>query len=115
MTDPTIIGTDSDIIWGTEGCYEGTIMSCRKLSAGDKREIKNNNGNVATKVFFNERTELEVEVLAQASVEIPARGDDVTIAAITGQVDEVEENWANEKEKSFKVKATFNPDCVAAP
>jgi hypothetical protein len=47
-------------------------------------------------------------------VTIPEIGDEVEIAGVTGEVDEVEETWSNEQEKSFRLKATFNPDTVAA-
>ena len=105
--DPIIKGTPDDIIWGTSGVYaSGIITSARKHTTGDKREIKDNNGNVAVVVYFNEKGECEVSALAQASLNLPTRGDTVTIAGLDCLCDETEEQWSNEKEKSFTVKAT---------
>ena len=107
MTPPNIVGSPVDIVWGSDGVYaSGIITSARKHVTGDKREIKDNNGNVAVVVYFNEKNECEVTVLAQAAILIPARGTAVTIADVSCLVDDTEENWTNEKEKSFNVKAT---------
>jgi len=107
FTGGTIVGTPSDIIWGSDGVFSsGIITSARKHVGGDKREIKDNFGNVAVVVYFNEKNECEITVLAQTSIDIPTRGDTITIAGVLCLVDDTEENWTNEKEKSFNVKAT---------
>jgi len=107
FTGGKIVGSPDDIVWGSDGVYaSGIITSARKAVNGDKREIKDNFGNVAVIVYFNEKNECEVTVLAQASLDLPARGDSVTIASVLCLCDSTEENWTNEKEKSFNVKAT---------
>jgi hypothetical protein len=113
MADPNIVGTPNDIIWGTNGTYAvGLIKSCRKQNGGDKREIRDNNGKVVVVVYFNDNGEVELVMLAQVSIDLPARGTPITIAGLACLTESAEENWRNEQEKEVTLKAHRYPYVV---
>lgn len=101
---------DSDIEFGTDGVgYTGigVIVDADRKDGGDKVEIRDRKGNVIAVVYFNDKSECEINVLFETGVTIPARGDDIDICGLIDVlVDEVQHKWANDKERMLGIRGT---------
>lgn len=98
------------VVWGTDGTYEnGFIVDNASVkNASDQTAIADNNGNTVLLVFFNERKECSITVLANKDATIPAAGDAITIANVANCiVTDATENWTKGAAKSISINATF--------
>src|SRR5436190_11974665 len=94
------VGTDgANAAFGTgdvEYSGIGTIVSGGNNLTGDKFEAKGRNGGVIFVVYFNEKNECEIEAIFDSEVELPVRGDSLSLMGLTNVLcDEVKIDWKN--------------------
>ncbi|MGC3991695.1 MAG: hypothetical protein QM796_18790 [Chthoniobacteraceae bacterium] len=107
-TTYNIVGS-GNIQFGTGelGTTYGVIVSASNKLGGDKLELKDEHGNVFVVVYFNDKNECEIQVIFDSGTALPVRGDNVSLAGLTDVlVDEVTQNWANEKEQQATIRGT---------
>lgn len=110
MANPVIRG-DNTILWGAGGVFSGTgagiIQTGRKRKNCEKVEIKDVNGFTVAVVYFDNKTELEFEMYVKTAAPAINEGDGLTICGVAyALVDEVEEMWANNDGRKYRVRAT---------
>jgi hypothetical protein len=105
VLSPRIRGLNT-IIWGTNGCYTGIIVSARNMRTGDMDVIPDNIGFAAAKVYFNTRNECEIEALLTTDVTPPAIGDMITaFTSITNcLVDDIEKRYEQKGVAKYSLK-----------
>lgn len=103
-----IIKGNSTITWGAgTGAALGKVQSASKKTGSDKIELLDENGEVFTVVYFNEKKECQFEAIALSAATLPAIGDTITIGGVSScLVDSIEEKWDNKTAKMFTVTAT---------
>jgi hypothetical protein len=120
MSDPTLIGTVAGLTvasWGTKGAGGtdgvhslGLIKSARRRKDGEEKKVKNPSGNTMAHLFYDDRQEVEMEVLALDAAALPNRGDSIDIAGVTAVVTTCEENWQEEDFRMITVSAVKHVD-----
>ncbi len=103
-----VIKGNNTITWGAGDAGSlGKIQSGSRKLGGDKVELLDENGEVFTAVYFNDKNECEFEAIFLSSITLPARGDTINIGGLIGAlVDDIEEKWANNNAKMFTIRAT---------
>lgn len=103
-----VIKGNNTIVWGAGTAASlGKVQSSTKKTGSDKVELLDENGEVFTVVYFNEKKECQFEAIFQSSVTLPAIGDTITIGGVaTCLVDSIEEKWDNKNAKMFTITAT---------
>ena len=103
-----IIKGNNTITWGAGGAGSlGKIQSGSRKLSGDKVELLDENGEVFSAIYFNNKNECEFEAVFLSTVTLPSRGDTITIGGIAScLVDDIEEKWANNNAKMFTIRAT---------
>lgn len=114
MPNYTIIGSNQ-VKFGTKDLVTGfgTILSCKRKRGGDKVELKDEEGRVFCVIYFNDKDECEFNAIFSTDVDLPERGDTVTIAGIACLVDDFDVAWENEKERQLTIRATRYPGVAA--
>lgn len=103
-----VIKGNNTITWGASGgASVGKVQSASNKLGGDKVELLDENGEVFTAVYFNDKNECEFEAIMLSAVTPPVRGDSITIGGVVGcYVDDVELKWANNNAKMIVIRAT---------
>ncbi|MEI6035857.1 MAG: hypothetical protein WCS65_16445 [Verrucomicrobiae bacterium] len=105
-----VIKGNSTITWGAgdgDGVGTGKIQSSSHKLGGDKAELLDENGEVFSVIYYNEKNECELEVIVLSATTLPARGDTAIIGGVTGcLVDEVEIKWQNNNVKMATIRGT---------
>jgi hypothetical protein len=96
------------ITWGAGGASNmGKVQSATRKRGGDKVELLDENGEVFCVIYFNDKNECEFEAIFLSSVNLPERGDTITIGGIVNAlVDDFDEKWSNTNAKMFTIRAT---------
>lgn len=96
------------ITWGAGGTGSiGKIQSASHKLGGDKVELDDENGECFCTIYFNDKGECEFKAIFQTGIALPARGDSINIAGVTGAfVDDIEKEWANKNAMMFTIRAT---------
>lgn len=97
----------TDIIWGssTAGSLAcGKILSCSSKSTAKKYEQMDEDDELYSLIFHDQREEITVEVLAKTAQAKPAPGSTLNIAGVTAAiVTESEEKWSAGDTKKFSI------------
>jgi hypothetical protein len=103
-----VIKGNNTIVWGAGGAASlGKIQSGSRKLGGDKIELLDEEGEVFSAIYFNDKNECEFEAIFLSTVILPVRGDAITIGGIAAcYVDDIEEKWANNNAKMFTIRAT---------
>lgn len=103
-----VIKGNNTITWGAgDGASMGKVQSATRKLGGDKVELLDENGEVFAVVYFNDKNECEFEAIFLAAVNLPDRGDTITIGGVAScLVDDIEEKWSNVNAKMFTIRAT---------
>jgi len=103
-----VIKGNNTIIWGSgDGASVGKVQSATKKLGGDKVELLDENGEVFSVIYFNDKNECEFEAIMLSSVTPPVRGDSITIGGLAGcLVDDVELKWVNNNAQMISIRAT---------
>lgn len=97
------------ITWGAgeAGNTFGKVQSASRKQTSDKVELLDENGEVFCTIYFNEKGQLEITVIFQSNVVLPAISDSVTICGVIGAyVDDFDLNWQNTQAKQYTLRAT---------
>lgn len=97
------------VVWGTDDTYtEGVLVDKASLKkTSDKVEIPDNDGNTKLVVFFNEKSETSITILAAADAEIPQIGDTIEICGVANCiVGDVSQDWTKGNAKQLTITAT---------
>ena len=109
MSEPNVkfVG-NKRVVWGTNGTFtEGVLVdSASNQQTADNEEIKDNDGNVVAKVFFNFRKQTSASCICGADDTIPAIGDIVEICGYKCIAEDVKEDWSKGASKKFSITAT---------
>jgi hypothetical protein len=108
---PTILGTPTDVIWGTNGVFaSGRIIKARKMSGLESDKSLDNNGIVTGEVWIPKEREYDFDVEGQVSITPPNRGDTITVLADTLViVDSVETSYARKGRQTIAIKGHSYP------
>jgi hypothetical protein len=108
MPNYTIKGNNL-ITWGTSTATAlGICTSASKKAGGEITKIKDEDGNTTSVVYFDDQDGVEFEFINQTGVDIPARGDAMSVCGLTDVLcDESEIKWTQGKEQMVSVKGTF--------
>ena len=103
-----VIKGNNTITWGAgDAASIGKIQSATKKTGGDKVELLDENGEVFTVVYFNEKNECQFEAIFLSTVTLPVIGAEITIGGVEDcLVDSIEEKWDNKNAKMFTITAT---------
>jgi hypothetical protein len=99
---------NNTIVWGAGDAGSlGKIQSGSRKLGGDKVELLDDDGEVFSAIYFNDKNECEFEAVFLSTVTLPERGDTITIGGVANAlVDDLEEKWANNNAKMFTIRAT---------
>jgi hypothetical protein len=119
MPNPVIKG-DSTILWGADGVYTasgcGFVTTGSKELTGEKVEIKDKNGFTVSVIFFDDKKNVSFEAVIATAAPALVRGDAATICGIAYcLIDGVEELWANNDARKYRVRATNYIGITAPP
>jgi len=104
-SSPVIRG-NNNVFWGTNGIYAGRIVSCDKTADGDMVEIKDNDGYVTTRVYFNHNNEANFEMIAPASIPDFNKGDLITIGTdVNCEIQNAKTLWKQDDVARIQIKA----------
>jgi hypothetical protein len=100
----------TDVIWGSSTAGTSTlgkVVSCSSKSTAKKFEQMDENDELDSIIFHDQREEITFEVVSKSSgAEKPAPGSLVSIAGVTDAlVMESEEKWASGDTKKFSITA----------
>ena len=96
------------ITWGTgDAAGLAVIQSASTKLGGEKVELFDEDGEVFCVIYFDDKDECEFEAIMQSSVNLPDRGDTISIGGVVAAlVDEVEQRWANRDAQRLMIRAT---------
>lgn len=111
MSNFLIVGTaGANFEFGTDGAgYTaiGTIVDAKRSDDGDKLELKDRKGAVFVVIYFNDKNECSINVIFDSTVDLPVRGDALSLCELTDVLcDKIEHVWSNEKERMVTITAT---------
>jgi hypothetical protein len=117
-TAARIVGTaGADAVWGIESDYRslqsGLVVSVTRKSTGEKDTILDYEGFVAAAIYFDDREEIELEVICKAGsspTAAPVRGTTLTVGAYKFLVDGSDLAWERRGWKKLKTQATYHPN-----
>ena len=96
-----------EVVWGTSAAgtlSHGKILSCSKKSSGKMFEQGDENDETYSVIFYDDTIEATVEVLANTTAVLPARGVLLTVAGVTDLlVIDSEEKWTSGQTKKFSI------------
>ena len=109
MTTPKIKGRNA--IWGMEHTdgdtyASGLVVDKNWNITGETDFIFDDNGFTITEIFFDDRDELEVNIICESATALPARGDEINLCGISCLVQSAGLVWNNRKWKMLSVKVT---------
>lgn len=119
MPSPAIKG-DSTILWGADGVFTasgcGFVTTGSSELTGEKVEIKDKLGFTVAVVYFDDKKNMSFEAVISTAAPTLARGDAATICGIAYTlIDSVEELWANNDARKYRVRATNYTGITAPP
>jgi hypothetical protein len=118
MANPKMKGVQA--LWGVGNIYSSEIVTdIRRKDGGEVDFLLDNNGYKNGKIFFDDQTELEVDLIVGTGTVMPSRGDTLAIAnalsAIVGTllIDNVEVKWTQKGWTKMTIPATANVNLTA--
>jgi len=107
--NPVIKG-DSTILWGTGSVYSGgLVVSATLTKNAEAQEVADTNGFAAAVVFFNNKQDIECEIIIQTAAPSIEIGDAVSICGVTGcivQPGGFQQMWEQKGVRKCRLKAT---------
>jgi hypothetical protein len=101
-------------VWGIESAYQslqsGLVRSVTRKATGEKDYIYDYEGFTITEVFFDDREEVELEVICKSDTTAPADGDTLTISTVAFLVQDSDIAWEQRGWKKLKTRATYFPN-----
>jgi len=109
MSNVATIKGDNTVLWGTSGgtTLAGIIVRVRNQLTGEMVEVPDENGFTISVVYFNDKNELEVEMIVQTSYPTIARGTVVTIMGLSCLSGDYEKVWEQKGVRKYTLKATL--------
>lgn len=96
-----------DVVWGTQNAgtlTHGKILSATSKSTAKSFEQEDENGELYSMIFHDQREEITVEVLCNPTAVKPAIGSTLTVCGVTAAlVMDSEEKWATGQTKKFSI------------
>lgn len=98
------------VVWGivpgsTDTQANAILTRIRHGKTGQEDTVPDFEGFTIAEIFYDNTDEIEVDVLCEVGTVMPDRGDDITIAGLTGIVNSVEVVWENKAVKKLAIKA----------
>lgn len=105
-------------VWGIETAYKslqsGLVRSVTRKVTGEKDYIYDEEGFTIAQIFFDDREEVELEVICASGTAAPANGDTLTISSIAFLVQDSDLAWEQRGWKKLKTRATYFPNLTLA-
>ena len=102
-----IIKLGIEITWGAPdalGASKGIVVSCETKSTVKTKEMLDATGGLASMVFYDQREEVNVEILTTTTATIPTVGDELAIGGVTAVIaTEVTEKWSTGDGKKLSI------------
>jgi len=97
--------------WGTSSLQAqtnwGIVTAGSRKKTSELEEVPDESGYAVGLVYFNEKEELQVDVICKSSMSEPAVGDSITFSSgVTGFIKDVDLKWDNKSTKKMTVTAT---------
>lgn len=100
-------GNAAEAFWGVpDSVYSGRVVRCSIASSGEEVMLSTSLGEDDGMVMFNDKDELDIEMIYTTAVTPPSRGDAFTLGGVTGYVLNVTKNWEYKGWRKITVKAT---------
>ena len=105
-------------IWGCQAAdgdsfASGKIISMSVDQEGNEEPLLDSNGETVGLCLYDIKQPINVEVICEASLTLPAVGDSLTVNGVVGIVQNVSTKWEQKGWKKFSAKATFYPNLEA--
>ena len=108
----TLLGTVSGLTaarWGTDGAGTsslGIVTGARRRKDADRGYVQNPDGENIAELIYNQKDDLNFEILALDASALPNVGDQFEIIGITGLVQDAEESYRIAQWVVFTVNVT---------
>jgi hypothetical protein len=97
-----------EVVWGTSSAGtlsgQGKILSISKKKSSKMTEQEDEDGETYSVIFFDQFSEVTVEVLAKSDSDVPDPGDALTVVGVTDMlVIDAEEKWTAGQTKKISM------------
>ncbi len=113
MANPQMKGVQA--LWGVGNIYSSEIVTdIRRKDGGEVDFLLDNNGFKNGKIFFDDQTELEVDIIVGPATALPNRAETLAITNALGSIvgtlliDNVEVKWTQKGWTKMTIPATAN-------
>lgn len=101
-------------VWGIEAAHKdlqsGLVRSVTHKKSGETDFLYDHEGFTIAEVFFDDREEVELEVVCKADTAAPANGDTLAIGGVSFLVQGSDFGWEQRGWKKLKTQATYFPN-----
>jgi hypothetical protein len=114
---PLLIGTGiAAVVFGISSVgYAGLCTQITLTHDGEVSVIYDGNGFTIGRIFFDDKDEVDVQMILQSSDTVPTRGTILTVAGVDGfQVDSNQRIWSQREQAKWSFKATRNVNLVTS-
>ncbi|WP_448579267.1 hypothetical protein [Thermosphaera sp.] len=105
-------------VWGIEsdlrGLQSGLVLSVSRKRNVETDSIYDHEGYTIAQIYYDEREEVELEVICKSDTTAPAAGDTLTIGAVQFLVQDSELIWENRGWKKLRTRATYYPNLIVS-
>jgi len=106
-------------VWGTEEITAqsnyGIVTSASRKKTSEKETVPDGNGYTVGLVFFDQKSEVSLDIICKSSMTEPSVGDTITFQtspAVSGIVMDADLKWDNKSTKKMTVTATQFTDTL---
>jgi hypothetical protein len=105
-------------VWGVETAYQslqsGIVRSVTRKKTGERDYLYDYEGFTIAQVFFDEKEEVELEVVCKSDTAAPTNGDTLAIGTVNFLVQDSQVMWEQRGWKKLKTTATYFPNLTLA-
>jgi len=98
----TVVWGSTEVATGTVAGY-GIVRSASKKRDSQKEIVPDNDGAAAAVVYFDFTDDIDIEISCKSSMTVPTIGANLTVAGVTGQVQDYTFKWEQKGVKVFSV------------
>jgi hypothetical protein len=110
--------TAKSAIWGCKAAQgdtyaSGKIVSMSVDTEGNEEPLLNSDGETVGLCLFDEKQPINIELICEAAITPPDRGDEIVVDGVTGIVLKVSKKWEQKGWKKLAIQATAYPNLEA--
>jgi len=101
-------------VWGIESemqtLQSGIVRSVTRKKTGEKDYLYDYEGFTITQIFFDDREEVELEVVCKSDTVAPTNGATLAIGSVSFLVQDSDLAWEQRGWKKLRTRATYFPN-----